>query len=117
MRLFYIITLLTFFVSFAGSASQKQKDNGLKKSAEVSFIYGKKLVKINTDFIRDYENLQKDFINNSVVKISYAVCFLLTFLFFLFLKNQAIHAKIIIRRLKFNYWCQFKMLYPKHVFW
>jgi len=117
MRLFYITILLAFSISFAGFASQKQSPGDLKNNAKSSCISSKKQVKFNSGFNQENESLQKDFINNNVLKISHTSFILLAFLFFLFLKTKAINAKIIIKRLKFNYWYLFKMLYPKHFFW
>lgn len=117
MRFFYVTILLAFAFSFAGFASQKQKPSDSKKGTKISFISGKKQVKINSGFSQANESLQKDFINNTSVKISQAACILLTFLSFLFSDNKSINASAGIKRLKFSYLYLLKILYPKHVFW
>ncbi|KQM75929.1 hypothetical protein ASE74_20240 [Pedobacter sp. Leaf216] len=117
MRLIYIILLLIISTNFSSFATQGNRNDAPAKNLKISFITDKKINKLNSDFNQDYESLQKDFINASIVKISFAAFILLSFLMFLFLKNKAITAKVVIRRLKHNYWCHFKMLYPKHVFW
>jgi len=117
MRLFNIITLLTFSVSFATFASQKQNFNDSKKSTVISFISSKKQVKINFGFSQANENLQNDFINNAFVKLSYLAIISVLFPSFLFLKNKSIKAGIVFKRIKFSYSYLLKILYPKHVFW
>ncbi|KQR68206.1 hypothetical protein ASF92_15150 [Pedobacter sp. Leaf176] len=117
MRLFYIVNIFIFFIGFASFASQKKQVIDSKKGTKLSITSGKKQVKINSDFSQSNENLQKDFINNTVIKISHPACILLTFLSFLFLKNKSTKARTAIKRLKFIYWYLFKILYPKHVFW
>jgi len=117
MRLFYIIFFFSISINFAAIASQGKRNDTPAKNLKISFITDKKINKLNSDFNQDNESLQKDFINSSVIKISFAAFVLLSFLTFLFFKNKTITAKVVIRRLKYNYWCQFKMLYPKHVFW
>jgi len=117
MRLFYIIFLLSTSITFASFATQGKRKDAPAENLKISFITGKKINKHNSGFNQDNENLQKDFINSSVVKISFAAFILLSFLTFLFFKNKTINTKVVIKRLKHNYWCLFKMLYPKHVFW
>jgi len=117
MRLFYITALLAIFISFATFASQKQNVNGSKKSAKLSFIYGKRQVKINSGSSQSDESLQKDFINNTTLKASQAACIPFYFLSFLFSEHKSINASTGIKRLKFGYWYLLKILYPKHVFW
>jgi hypothetical protein len=117
MRLFYIIFFLSICINFAAFASQEKRNDVQSKNTKISFITGKKISKLNSDFNQDNESLQKDFINSSVVKISSNALVLITFLLFLFLKHKTVDSKVVIRRLKYNYWCLFKMLYPKHVFW
>lgn len=117
MRLFYIITLLAFSISFAGLAWQKQAVVDAVENPGISFISCKKQVKINSGFGQADESLQKDIINNTVVKISHAAYILILFLFFLFSVYKRKESVIAIKRIKFNYWYLFKILYPKHVFW
>ncbi len=117
MRLFYIFFFLSISINFAAFASQDKRNDALFKNIKISFITGKKIIKSNSDFNQNNESLQKDFNNCSIVKISSVVCILLSFLLFVIFKNKIINAKVVIKRLKHNYWCSFKMLYPKHVFW
>lgn len=117
MRLFYIIFFLSLSINFAAIASQEKRNDAALKNIKISFISCKKSIKPNLGFNQDNESLQKDFINSSIVKIVSGACILLSFLLFLFLKHKALNTKVVIRRLKYNYWCLFKMLYPKHVFW
>lgn len=117
MRLFYIIFFFFISINFAAFASQGKRNDVSVKSTAISFITGKKISKHNSDFNQDNDSLQKDLINNSVVKISSNAFVLITFLLFLFFKNRIINPKVVIRRLKYKYWCLFNILYPKHVFW
>ncbi|MDQ0637712.1 hypothetical protein QF042_001277 [Pedobacter sp. W3I1] len=117
MRLFYIIFFLLISINFATLASQEKRNDVPFKNTKISFISSKKNIKSNSGFNQDSESLQKDFINSSIVKISSSAFVIITFLLFLFFKNKIINAKVVIKRLKHNYWCLFKMLYPKHVFW
>ncbi len=117
MRLFYIIFLLSISINFAAIASQEKRNDATLKNTKISFFSCKKNTRINLGFNQDNESLQKDFINSSIVKIASSACILLSFLLFLFLKNKPVSNQFVIKRLKYNYWCLFKMLYPKHVFW
>jgi len=117
MRLFYIIFFLSVSINFAANASQKKRNDAPLKNNKISFFSCKKNTKVNLGFNQDSENLQKDFINSYVIKITSGAGILLAFLLFLFFKNKAINNKVVIKRLAYNYWCLFKMLYPKHVFW
>ncbi|RBQ06208.1 hypothetical protein DRW42_14040 [Pedobacter miscanthi] len=117
MRLFYIIFFLSLSINFAAIASQEKRNDAALKNTKISFISCKKNVKPNLGFNQDNESLQRDFINSSILKTVSGACILLSFLLFLFLKNKAINTKVVIKRLKYNYWCLFKTLYPKHVFW
>ncbi|MBB4110412.1 hypothetical protein GGQ60_004440 [Pedobacter zeae] len=116
MRLFYIIFFLSITINFAGTASQGKRNDVQSKNTQISFLTGKKSIRQNSGFNQDKESLQKDFINSPGVKISSSSFVLITFLLFLFFKNKTID-KVVIKRLKHNYWCSFKMLYPKHFFW
>ncbi len=117
MRLFYIIFFCAISIPFAVLASQKKQDDALPKNPKTSFIISKKFKKITSDFQPDNDSLQKDLINNPIVKISSSAFLLLSFLVFLFVKYNTACIKAVIKRLNYNYWCLFKMLYPKHVFW
>ncbi len=117
MRLFYIIFFLSLSINFAAIASQGKRNDAALKNTKISFISCKKNFKSNLGFNQDNESLQKDFINTPLIKIVSNTCILLSFLLFLFLKNKAVSNQFVIKRLKYNYWCLFKMLYPKHVFW
>jgi hypothetical protein len=117
MRLFYIIFFLFISINFAAFASQEKRNDVPLKNTKISFISSKKNIKSNSDFNQDSESLQKDFINSPIIKILSSAFVLITFLLFLFFKNQTINTKVVIKRLKYNYRCLFKMLYPKHVFW
>ena len=117
MRLFYIIFFLSISFNFAVFASQKQGHDAALKNTKISFFSCKKNISLNLGFNQDNESLQKDFINSSLVKISSGAFVLITFWLFLFFKNKTVNTKVVIKRLKHNYWCLFKMLYPKHVFW
>ncbi|WP_316827948.1 hypothetical protein [Pedobacter miscanthi] len=113
MRLFYIIFFLSISINFAAIASQGKRSDAALKNTKIISISCKKNIKFN----QDNERLQKDFINSSIVKTVSNACILLSFLLFLLLKNKIVNTKVVIKRLKYNYWCLFKMLYPKHVFW
>ncbi|WP_344852843.1 hypothetical protein [Pedobacter jeongneungensis] len=115
MRLFYIIFFFSISINFAAIASQEKRNDAALKNPKISFFSCKK--NINLGFNQDNESLQKDFINSPIVKVVSNACILLSFLLFLFSKNKTLNTKVIIKRLKYNYWCLFKMLYPKHVFW
>jgi len=117
MRLFYIIFFCAISIPFAVRASQKKQNDALPKNHKVSFITSEKAKKITSDFKPDNDSLQKDLLNNSTVKISSSAFLLLSFLVFLFVKYNTACIKAVIKRLNYNYWCLFKMLYPKHVFW
>jgi len=117
MRLFYIIFFLSITINFAGAAAQEKRKDVQSKNTKISFITGKKIIRHNSDFNQDNESFQKDFITRSIVKVSPSVFVLITFLLFLFFKNKTINTKVIIKTLKYHYWCLFKMLYPKHFFW
>ncbi|WP_316847458.1 hypothetical protein [Pedobacter psychrodurus] len=117
MRLFYIIFFLSISINFAAFSAQQKRNDVPSKNLKISFITGKKVYKPNSNLNQDNESLQKDFINSTVVKTCLSAYFLFTFLLFLFFKYKTINTKLVIKRLKYNYWCLFKMLYPKHVFW
>lgn len=117
MRLFYIIFFLSLSINFAAIASLEKRNDAALKNTKISFISCKKNIKSNLGFSQDNESLQKDLINSPLVKIASGACILLSFLMFLFFKNKSVNTKVVIKRLKYNYWCLFKMLYPKHVFW
>jgi len=117
MRLFYIIFFCVISIPFAVLASQKKQDNALSKSQKISFTAGKINKKLKSDLQPDNDSLQKDLVNNPVLKISSSAFLLLSFLVFLFVKYNTADTKAVIKRFNYNYWCLFKMLYPKHVFW
>ena len=104
-------------MNFAGFASQKKKIGAVKKNSEITFVSNKNTLKFNTNFNHENESLGKDFISVSTLKMAASSFILLTFLAIFLLKNLIVNAKVVIKRLKYNYWCLFKMLYPKHVFW
>lgn len=117
MRLFYIIFFCAISIPFAVFASQKKQDDALSKSQKTTFVTCKKSKQLKSDFQPDNDSLQKDLVNNPVLKISSSPFLLLGFLVFLFFKHNIADTKAAIKRLNYNYWCLFKMLYPKHVFW
>ena len=117
MRLFYIIFFLSISINFAVFASQEQGNDAALKNTKISFFSCKGNINLNLGFNQDNESLQKDFINTTPVKISFSAFVLTTLFLFLLLKNKTDNTKVITKRLKYNYWCLFKMLYPKHVFW
>jgi len=117
MRLFYIIFLLAISANFTVFASHEKIHDVQTKNAKISFVTEKKIIKQQSGFNQDTESLQKDFINITPVKISFSAFVLTTLFLFLLLKNKTDNTKVITKRLKYNYWCLFKMLYPKHVFW
>ncbi|WP_406823907.1 hypothetical protein [Pedobacter sp. KACC 23697] len=117
MRLFYIILLLSISINFAGIASQQKRNDAALKNTKISFFSCKKNTKYHSGFNQDNESLQRDFIHVSIVKISSGAFVLTSLLLFLIFKNKTINTKVVIKRLKYNYWYLFKMLYPKHVFW
>ncbi|RDC56045.1 hypothetical protein DU508_10470 [Pedobacter chinensis] len=116
MRLFYIIFFLFTSFGFASAASQERQSYTQNKTSKNSFISSKKQYKICKEYGLDHESFQNDFINNSTAKFSTSFILLNCFVF-LFLGNKKIAVKVIFKKLKYNYWCLFKMLYPKHVFW
>jgi len=117
MRVFYIIIFLLFSINSSSYASQFKKNNAVNSASKVVSFSPKRPVKINPGFCSENEHLQKDFISNCALKLAQSPFILFSFFLFLFLKNKNINAKVIIKRLGFKYWCLFKMLYPKHVFW
>ncbi|MBC6112668.1 hypothetical protein ACFOG5_11370 [Pedobacter fastidiosus] len=117
MRLFYILFFLLISLNFAGFASQKKEFNAKNNGYKESFISTKAISKLHSNFQQDNESLQRDFISNTTLKISTGSFLILLFLVFLQTFNRNINSKILIKRLKYNYWCLFKMLYPKHFFW
>lgn len=117
MRLFYIIFFCVISFPFAVLASQKKQADASSKNHKITFITGKKNKPLRSDFQPDNDSLQKDLVNNPIVKISSSAFLLLSFLVFLFVKYNTADTKAAIKRLNYNYWCLFKMLYPKHVFW
>ncbi|QPH41324.1 hypothetical protein [Pedobacter endophyticus] len=117
MRLFYIIIFLITSLNFTGYGSQDAKKHTLINHTKALFISAKKQIKSHADFNKTNERLQKDLVSSSVVKIFSCVLFLLLIPYFLFLKNKFVNSATVVKQLRFNYWCLFKMLYPKHVFW
>ncbi|SDC62756.1 hypothetical protein [Pedobacter soli] len=117
MRLFYIIFFCAISIPFAVCASQKKQADALPKNHKTTFVTCKKSKQLKSDFQPDNDSLQKDLVNNPVLKISSSAFLLLGFLVFLFFKHNVADTKAAIKRLNYNYWCLFKMLYPKHVFW
>lgn len=75
----------------------------------------KSIFKFNFVHDQGQESFQKDLINNTAAKIllDLLIVVLIALPLFLCLK---IH-ELLLRRLKYKYWCLLKMLYPKHVFW
>ncbi|TCD10257.1 hypothetical protein EZ449_10570 [Pedobacter frigidisoli] len=117
MRLFYIIIFFIFSLNFAGFAAQEKRIDVQSKIPKISFVSGKDRLKLNTNLNQDNERLQKDFINNTIVKTVCNAFIALIFFIFLFSKNNLVSTNAIIKRLKYNYWCLFKIRYPKHFFW
>jgi len=117
MRLFYIIIFLITSLSFTGYGSQDAKKHTLINNNKALFVAAKKQAKYHSDFNKSNERLQKDLASTSVLKIFSCVLFLLVIPYFLFLKNKFVNGTTVVKQLRFNYWCLFKMLYPKHVFW
>jgi len=116
MRLFYIIFFFIISIPFAVCASQKKQADVLPKNQKITFVTCKSK-QLKSDFQPDNDSLQKDLVNNPVLKIASSAFLLLGFLVFLFIKHNIADTKVAIKRLNYNYWCLFKMLYPKHVFW
>lgn len=117
MRLFYIVLFLSLSINFAGIASQKKRGELQSKYTKTSSVTDKKVIRQHSNLNQDNESLQKDSIGISPLKISFGALVPITFLLFPLLKNKIVNTKVIIKRLRYNYWCLFKMLYPKHVFW
>jgi hypothetical protein len=117
MRLFFILFLSLISFSFAGIASQKEEVNVFKKNSKTTFISSKSSTKYSAHFQYENESLEKDLIANPSLKLTIGYFILLAFLAFFTFRNQIPDSKTVIKRLKYNYWCLFKMLYPKHVFW
>lgn len=116
MRLFYIIIFLSISFGFVSTASQRKNTHAQKEKVKISFFSDKKQFKLSAESGIDKETFEKDLINNTTQKIS--IAFLLIFsLQQLFFKHRISNEKPIIKKLKHNYWCLLKMLYPKHVFW
>ncbi|PWS26252.1 hypothetical protein DHW03_15790 [Pedobacter yonginense] len=117
MRLFYFLLFFLFSFNSASLAMQKKELTALNKGYKESFLSTKSIAKFHLNNQQDNESLQRDFSSNSPLKISKGSILVLLGLVFLFIIKRKIDPKIIIKRLKYNYWCLFKMLYPKHVFW
>lgn len=117
MRHFFILFFAIISFSFAGVASQKKEISASKKNSKTTFVSCKNSTKYSAHFQHENESLEKDFITNPSLKLTVGYFILFTFLAFFTSKNHAVDSKIVIKRLKYNYWCLFKMLYPKHVFW
>ncbi|AZI25548.1 hypothetical protein EA772_09410 [Pedobacter sp. G11] len=116
MRLFYTIIFICSSYCFASALPHaKHHDNQFKK-AKLSFLSDKKLFKLNADSAMENETLEKDLINNITPKIALAFLLLMGIVVNFF-KSHLLTCKIILRKLKYSYWCLLKMLYPKHVFW
>ena len=87
-----------------------------KKNVKISFFSVKKQFKLSAESGIENETFERDLINNITQKIS--IAFLVIFsLQQLFFKHRISNDKPVIKKLKHNYWCLLKMLYPKHVFW
>ncbi|PWS29797.1 hypothetical protein DF947_20885 [Pedobacter paludis] len=117
MRLFYILFFLISSLSFAGFASQKAGTNVKNYNIKKSFFSAKEISKSHSNYHQENESFQRDFISNSTLKISTGSFLALLYLVFLQVLHRKIDSKTLIKRLKYNYWCLFKMLYPKHFFW
>ncbi|MFC4197412.1 hypothetical protein ACFOUY_11970 [Pedobacter jamesrossensis] len=117
MRLFYIIFSLLIFFNLSGFAFQKKEAITQKSKIKETFVSSKTTSKITLNLPQEQENLGKDLIKNSTLKGVSVYFILFTFIAFFLSVNKIINTKVSIKKLRFNYWCLFKMLYPKHVFW
>jgi len=115
MRLFYVIVLFTTLVSFASFASLRKSHTPKIQAKQIVIISQKISFKYHFSINKDDEQLQKDLINHSTLKI-----FLDAIVVLVVLISMSVPLKtneIISKRQKYHYWCLLKMLYPKHVFW
>lgn len=90
------------------------KRNGQLKEA---FFSNKNTANIASHFPQAEENLSKELLTNSTIKAASSIFLLITLLAYFRILNEIRHTKVAINKLRFNYWCAFKMLYPKHFFW
>ena len=115
MRLFYIIFFFSILASLTSFAAPK-KNSALKShSTKITAFNKKYCLKSTSGIAPDQENLQKDLINNTIIKILLDLFAVLVIAMLLSLPVKM--SDSILKRLKYNYWCLLKMLYPKHVFW
>lgn len=117
MRLFYFLFFVLFSLNFAGYASQKKEISAKNKGCKESFISTKAIFNLHSNFQQDNESLQRDFISVTPLKISAGSLLILLYSAFLQIIDRKTDSKVFIKRLKYKYWCLFKMLYPKHFFW
>lgn len=117
MRLFYIIFSFLVSIHLSGFATQMKESSAKKSKIREAFVSYKSASKTSINFSQEQENLERDFITNSTIKTVSGYFILFTVLAFFISVNKIINAKVAIKKLRFNYWCLFKMLYPKHVFW
>ena len=117
MRLFYIIFFFLVSISFSGYATSKKEITNLKSKLKETFVSSKKNAKIIFHLQQDQESLEKDFITISKLKTVTSCFILFAVLAFFLSANKISNTKVIINTIRFSYWCLFKMLYPKHVFW
>ncbi|MFD2286006.1 hypothetical protein GJU39_01565 [Pedobacter petrophilus] len=115
MRLFYIIIFLSTLVSFASFAAPKKDNTSKIQSAQPVRNFKKSTFKFHFGHTQDQESFQKDLMNHTVVK-NFLVVFAVLIMALLLSITSTI-SKAVLKRLKHNYWCLFKMLYPKHFFW
>ena len=115
MRVFYIIFFFSTLLSFASFAASKKNTAVKSHSTQITTFSKRYNLKFNFGIAADQENIQKDLINSTLVKILLDLFAVLLIIMLLSLPLKI--GDSILKRLKYNYWCLLEMLYPKHVFW
>lgn len=114
MRLLYITFFLLLATTFSSYASTQKESKFEAKKTQSGFASYNSFFKIATNFQKDIQSFQKDFITRVNIKYSGILIFSLISLAFTFFSHKEL--KIPIAIVNSSYYYLSKILYPKHFF-